>query len=1132
MADKKSFCKNADSAKLVNGCTEHDNEIQENGVLDSHLDVHADNDSDFAMGGSCMSHHPDTSEQTHGIGLQRDSNRNKETHKKATACKKLEPQSESDQDAASRMKLFENNNGINVRHSGYSATVCDVYRHENDVIFGRTRGGDVHSSPVTVIVSPHVQQNRVVVFRNELSQLDQSSPVDIPYSHHINGEALAPLATPESFSDEEPINAQERLHEDLFNLHEEIEHLNTAEDEKPNISESEHNTNREVVECSDIKSEHCHNEFDRGGNLVSVPECQQMSSSESNLSSVHSEDGEVDNVTVDSVVHIELEQLEVYNEEFTEKDDGNDVDEGNASDNSVGLDNNDNEMELEEIEEAEGAVNVSLPEDVNGDDVGDFIEADLPPNVERLAFFSRDSSSDEDEGCGDEVLLANEEVVSDNETIDPTLHVFDSPKREDENKIRNDKKLDFCNMLSNSLSERGQLFDSEMFACNISCDKLSEENDLDVDEMSMISESEGLNRARECSNCAFQTPNRNLSFGDSNSAVLNGCNICACCDRPFVLDKERHKEMGIDVCDKCFKIHSIEQQNVWSENFNGARRKSHKCSNLTPRNSSYSLSSYNNTYEKRSNTTPFARFSSSDSESYDRVFMSDSPEMSPDPENRQDLVFQVDNMADIAHRPEYQQNGSYALSERNHMGMHGHSMSQELASPEEDIYCPFFTRRTQSLDQDLAIGGDDRGSPCDMSGMEMTRSNFNINESNSHENEFENGAYSISQQTSSDEEENIRLPGHITIEPGAASNHDVQSMCIGHEQDIVSNMDYVFENGFVNVHRKSSKLRLEDTEPIYEDIDQLLWEEVCTEGEKSNRPAFNSKVGRACRSRSPVGEVAKVMIWKEYEAYLVQVKQIGTSACGPTAVLNVLKAFDFQVDKEEVTKEIRSNLRMEGAPIPYYLFSRYNAGTTAEDLIEGITRVTRGAIRGRFFHFYPQRDVDLLKWLGHWIKMGAVPLATLNLQKGVKPGWTIPDAWHHQMVYGVSSKGVYLTNPLEIVPESVIMEQLTSDSVLLVRRQDVVTRFRDWCPLNEIIQQRDPRWCTLNVLGQVVHMLREQCMPADQLLSMKCQLTSHIQIPAAYKAGISLFMRANSDNIDDLMNAPELPLKQEPAKKY
>ena len=32
----------------------------------------------------------------------------------------------------------------------------------------------------------------------------------------------------------------------------------------------------------------------------------------------------------------------------------------------------------------------------------------------------------------------------------------------------------------------------------------------------------------------------------------------------------------------------------------------------------------------------------------------------------------------------------------------------------------------------------------------------------------------------------------------------------------------------------------------------------------------------------------KVMIWSEYEAYLLQVKQIGTSACGATAVINIL----------------------------------------------------------------------------------------------------------------------------------------------------------------------------------------------------------------------------------------------------
>ena len=30
------------------------------------------------------------------------------------------------------------------------------------------------------------------------------------------------------------------------------------------------------------------------------------------------------------------------------------------------------------------------------------------------------------------------------------------------------------------------------------------------------------------------------------------------------------------------------------------------------------------------------------------------------------------------------------------------------------------------------------------------------------------------------------------------------------------------------------------------------------------------------------------MIWREYDAYVMQVTQIGPSACGPTAIINIL----------------------------------------------------------------------------------------------------------------------------------------------------------------------------------------------------------------------------------------------------
>ena len=35
-------------------------------------------------------------------------------------------------------------------------------------------------------------------------------------------------------------------------------------------------------------------------------------------------------------------------------------------------------------------------------------------------------------------------------------------------------------------------------------------------------------------------------------------------------------------------------------------------------------------------------------------------------------------------------------------------------------------------------------------------------------------------------------------------------------------------------------------------------------------------------------DIRKVMLWTEYQAYVLQVSQIGTSACGATAVINVL----------------------------------------------------------------------------------------------------------------------------------------------------------------------------------------------------------------------------------------------------
>lgn len=271
-------------------------------------------------------------------------------------------------------------------------------------------------------------------------------------------------------------------------------------------------------------------------------------------------------------------------------------------------------------------------------------------------------------------------------------------------------------------------------------------------------------------------------------------------------------------------------------------------------------------------------------------------------------------------------------------------------------------------------------------------------------------------------------------------------------------------------------------------------------------------------------KVDRVMIWNEYEAYVMQFKQIAVSACGQTAVLNVLKALKFNSEKSSVCKVIQTSLRKEDACVPEYLFSRARAGTTAEELMHGVEKLSGGAVGGRFFHFWPPRKVKLLQWLAYWMKRGAIPMATLNLQQGPHSLWQVPDSWHHQMVYGVSHQGLYLTNPLEIVSERSAMKQLCSDSVLMVRRQDIISRFRETTNLGQLLNHPDTRWRTMNVLGQVVNVLREFNMPS--MPGYRLQVTSHITIPASYKAGITLFMRKDKSSWTTLMNAPEIPLEQ------
>lgn len=205
-------------------------------------------------------------------------------------------------------------------------------------------------------------------------------------------------------------------------------------------------------------------------------------------------------------------------------------------------------------------------------------------------------------------------------------------------------------------------------------------------------------------------------------------------------------------------------------------------------------------------------------------------------------------------------------------------------------------------------------------------------------------------------------------------------------------------------------------------------------------------------------------------------------------------------------KAVGTRLRKLDAPLPEYLLSRSVAGATHEDIMAAIEQLTKGEVVSRFYPMYPAPPPDLFSWLKDWIEHGTVPLATLNLQKVVLLGEPIPDAWHHQTIFGVTSDGVYLTNPSEVSKFSVIRQQLCSESVLLIRKEDVISR---WSPNIDLgLVDTEQEWKKLNVAKNITKMVSEFASTGTT--------DSHLLIPAVYKSGITLFALRGSPSAERL----------------
>lgn len=265
----------------------------------------------------------------------------------------------------------------------------------------------------------------------------------------------------------------------------------------------------------------------------------------------------------------------------------------------------------------------------------------------------------------------------------------------------------------------------------------------------------------------------------------------------------------------------------------------------------------------------------------------------------------------------------------------------------------------------------------------------------------------------------------------------------------------------------------------------------------------------------------KEMVWSEKEATQLQVNQIGISACGATAVVNTLLALRTQFSLDHIVQIIGTRLRDETASLVPYLESRAVAGCMPQDLVRTLETVTDSQVSARFFATHQYLDLPLAPWLATWIKKGAVPILTLNLQRADVSPSLVPDSWHHQMVYGVSYNPlrpefaqIYLTNPLSISYMDSLIPQLFSPSSLMIKRADILSRWTPQTDLMSLATHPSRHWHRFNVLGQVVNLLREE--------KENVKFTNHIVIPANYKSGITLAMKTSSNYSHELKSVPEL----------
>lgn len=232
------------------------------------------------------------------------------------------------------------------------------------------------------------------------------------------------------------------------------------------------------------------------------------------------------------------------------------------------------------------------------------------------------------------------------------------------------------------------------------------------------------------------------------------------------------------------------------------------------------------------------------------------------------------------------------------------------------------------------------------------------------------------------------------------------------------------------------------------------------------------------------------------EASQLALDQLGASACGQTAVVTaaIVSGVISRDDLPTVDYSMCTlRKRAEMAPLPQYLLSRSDAGCTGEEVAASFNAFV-AALPPRenlpTAEFVPFSSIDgpLSSFLRHNFEQKNILIATMNLQLIGN------DAWHHQLMYGVDLQAdtVFMMNPLESCHVTWIERFVSTPSVLLIRRSDVLSR-EDRAGGDESVFTR-PDWRRFNVREQI------NAMKADDSIEF-------IVIPAAYDGGFTVIRR-------------------------